>query len=109
MSALNNLMHAISDHGNIVASKALTFFGVTSVGGGLAGGVVSGTAHKIAESQAFGLPDWAAVVSIIGGLSLIIKNAVDVYYSRLDRKDKDRRERDRRMSDIAESYMEEDK
>ena len=35
MSALNNLMHAISDHGNIVASKALTFFGVTSVGGGM--------------------------------------------------------------------------
>ena len=87
MSATNNILHAISDHGNALASKLITYFGVVSIGGGGALGVTNGTASKIVESQSFGLPDWAAVVSIVGGLCLIIKNAVDTYYTLKDRRE----------------------
>lgn len=80
MSAISNLLHTISDHGNVIASKVVTYFGVVSIGSGGALGVASGTAEKIAQQQAFGLSDWAAIVSIIGGLCLIIKNSVDTYY-----------------------------
>ena len=88
MSATNNILHAISDHGNAIASKFITYFGMASIGGGGALGVANDTAQKIVEQQSFGLPDWAAVVSIVGGLCLIIKNGVDTYYTIKDRRAK---------------------
>jgi hypothetical protein len=88
MSAISNILHAISDHGNALVSKAVTYFGVVSIGGGGALGVASGTAEKIAQNQSFGLPDWAAIVSIVGGICLIIKNSIDAYYTIQDRRER---------------------
>ena len=88
MSAISNILHAISDHGNSLVSKAVTYFGVVSIGGGGALGVASGTAEKIAQNQSFGLPDWAAIVSIVGGICLIIKNSIDAYYTIQDRRER---------------------
>lgn len=86
MSATNNILHIISDHGNIIASKGVTYFGIASISVGGVSGAASGTVNKIIESQSFGLPDWAAVISIVGGLCLIIKNGVDTYYTIKDRR-----------------------
>ena len=88
MSAISNILHAISDHGNALVSKAVTYLGVVSIGGGGALGVASGTAEKIAQNQSFGLPDWAAIVSIVGGICLIIKNSIDAYYTIQDRRER---------------------
>lgn len=88
MSVISSVFHAISDHGNAIASKFITYFGMVSIGGGGVLGVANDTAQKIAEQQSFGLPDWAAVVSIVGGLCLIIKNGVDTYYTIKDRRAK---------------------
>ena len=94
MSAINNVLHAISDHGNTIASKIITYFGVVSIGSGGALGVASGTAEKIAQNQSFGLPDWAAVVSIVGGICLIVKNSIDAYYTVKDRRERKRAEKE---------------
>lgn len=116
MSAINSVMHAISDHGNAIASKVITYFGVVSIGSGGALGVASGTAEKLAQNQSFGLPDWAAVVSIVGGVCLIIKNSIDAYYTvkdrrqrNIERRQQERRDYDRKLSQVAESYLDEDK
>lgn len=109
MSFINSLIHAISDHGNVIASKIITYFGIVSIGSGGALGVASGTAEKLAYNQSFGLPDWAAVVSIVGGLCLIIKNSIDAYYTvkdRLELNKVERRKRERRLSSIHEPHAE---
>lgn len=93
MSVISNILHAVSDHGNTIASKLVTYMGVSAgIGGGSVLGVVNGTAGKIAKSEQFGIQDWAAVVAIISGLCLAIKTAVDTYYTVQDRKDKKRME-----------------
>lgn len=81
MSNLSNLFHAISDNGNLIASKAITYWGVLSIGTGGALGVSSGTVDKVVHSQGLTLADYAAIVSLVGGVCLIIKNLVDVYYT----------------------------
>ena len=90
MSMINSVLHAISDHGNAILSKSIVFLGYIGIGVGTGGGVVNGTMDKIANDVAFGLPDWAAVVAIISGLSLIIKNGVDTYYKIKDRRNKEK-------------------
>lgn len=88
MSVTNNLLHAISDHGNAIASKGITYVGVSAgIGGGSVLGVVNGTAAKVANSQQFGVQDWAAVVAIVSGVCLVIKTVVDTYYTLKDRRD----------------------
>jgi len=88
MSILSGALHAISDHGNALASKSIVLFGYVFMGVGVGGGVANDTAAKVVNDVAFGLPDWAAVVAIISGLSLIIKNSVDTYYNIKDRRNK---------------------
>lgn len=100
MSAINNILHAISDHGNTIVSKVITYFGVVSIGSGGALGVANGTAEKIAQSQSFGLPDWAAIVSIVGGVCLIIKNSIDAYYTLKDRRENAKRKASQAETDI---------
>lgn len=78
---LSNFLHTISDHGNAMVSKLITYTGVASIGTGGVLGVASGTAEKLAQAQGFGWADYAAIVSIISGVCLIIKNLVDVYYT----------------------------
>lgn len=90
MNVLNTILHAISDHGNAILSKNIVLLGYVGIGVGAGGGVVSGTADKIVNDVSFGLPDWAAIVAIISGLSLIIKNGVDTYYKIKDRRNKEK-------------------
>ena len=107
MSAISNILHAISDHGNTILSKAVTYFGVVSIGSGGALGVASGTAEKIAQNQVFGLPDWAAMVSIVGGICLIVKNSIDAYCTVQDRREKKRVEHQKMIDKAVQDFMDE--
>lgn len=86
MSRISHLasecLHGISDYGNVIASKITTWFGVASIGTGATLGVVNDTAQKIASTEpaVWTLQDYAAIVAMVGGITLIIKNAVDIYF-----------------------------
>lgn len=79
---VNEFLHGISDAGNVIASKITTWFGVASISTGATLGVVNDTVDKIASSEPaiWTLQDYAAIVAMIGGITLIIKNAVDIYF-----------------------------
>ena len=77
----SDLLHYVSDAGNVIASKITTWFGVASISTGATLGVVNDTVSKVAGSGVeWGLPDYAAVVAMVGGVTLVIKNVVDIYY-----------------------------
>lgn len=80
--AANELLHSISDAGNVIASKVTTWFGVASISTGATLGVVNDTAHKVASSDPmiWTLQDYAAVIAMFGGITLVIKNIVDIYF-----------------------------
>ena len=89
---MSELMRMISDSGNALASKLITYFGV---GVGIGGGTVQAVSHSsimpkqvadIAQTCADVSPDWLAYVPAIAALSLLIKNIADVYYRRLESK-----------------------
>lgn len=109
MSAISNILHTISDHGNVIASKTITSVGLVSVGGGGVIGVANGTAEKVAQAQAFGVTDWAAVVSIVGGISFIVKNVVDSYLNIQANKRADELQRQQIAIDAANQYMDEER
>lgn len=110
MSGINGVLHAISDHGNALASKLVTYFGVSAgIGGGTVLGVANGTAQKLVTSQGFGIQDWAAVVAIVSGLCLAIKTVVDTYYSVQDRKERKEAARQETLIALAEDYLEDEK
>jgi hypothetical protein len=75
-----SLAMTISDHGNALVSKIITYLGLASVGVGGAIGFANDTASRITQPMSWGIPDWAAIVSMAAGISLIIKTLVDVYY-----------------------------
>jgi hypothetical protein len=71
----------MSDAGNVIASKLTTWFGVASISTGATLGVVNDTAAKVAGSGVdWTIQDYAAIVALIGGVTLVIKNSVDIYY-----------------------------
>jgi hypothetical protein len=84
MSALKHLISdlliAISEHGNLIAHKFIHWFGVVSISAGATLGAATGTVERIYDPTVWTMQDWAAVVSIAGGLSFVIKNLVDAYF-----------------------------
>ena len=77
---LSDSLRYFSDIGNAAASKVTTWFGLASVGTGATLGVTNDTMEKVASGAEWGLPDYAALISIIGGLAFFIKVCVDIYY-----------------------------
>lgn len=77
------MMKAISDQGNAMLSKIMTYFGVgVGIGGGSVQVAAKTVAPQIAETCAPYTPDWLAYAPAVGVLSLVIKNAADIYYKR---------------------------
>lgn len=76
----HDLAIAISNYGNAALSKSLQYFGV----GGSSVGAVSFLSKSEAVQEQVGvgmtLSDWGGIVGIIGGITLIIKNSVDMYF-----------------------------
>lgn len=77
---LTDILMAISEHGNIIAHKGINWLGAVSISAGVTLGAATDTASRIAEPAQWQMSDWAAVVSIAGGISFLIKNAVDIYF-----------------------------
>lgn len=77
---LTDVLMAISEHGNLLLHKGINWFGAISISAGVTLGAATDTASRIAQPEMWGLPDWAAVVSIAGGISFVIKNIVDAYF-----------------------------
>lgn len=81
MTKISEFLFAISDHGNVVISKAINYFGIAGIGGGAGMKVAEMARPELIDSTGLGLTDWAAIISIIGALTLVLKNAVDIYFS----------------------------
>lgn len=80
MSKLTEIMMAVSDGGNVAISKGIHYFGVTS----LVGGATTSIAQKagIAHSDpSWTLSDWGIMMSIVGALTLILKNLADIWFN----------------------------
>lgn len=85
--SLTDLIKVISDSGNPIVSKIITYFGVAGgVGGGTVQVVASKTANEFIQECANVTPDWLAYVPAIGVLSLIVKHAADIYFKRKELK-----------------------
>lgn len=77
---IQHLAVLISDQGNAALSKGIQYTGLVSVGTG--GGLSIAKQNSIIESeQMLTLADWGIVISIIGGVTFIIKNVADVYFA----------------------------
>ena len=75
----------ISDSGNAVASKLITYVGVgVGIGGGAVQAVVTSSSNEFLQNCAEGTPDWLAYVSASAAVSLAVKNMADMYYKRLE-------------------------
>ncbi len=82
---LTSGLKAISDSGNPLTSKLIMYFGVgAGVGGGTVQTISKNTNHEIIEQCAAIAPDWLAYIPAIGVASLVIKNACDIYFKRLE-------------------------
>lgn len=77
---VNELMQVITVAGNVFASKVANWFCFFSIGTGATLGVVGDSAQEVAEVASWGLPDYAALVSIAGGLAFFVKVCVDIYF-----------------------------
>lgn len=94
MRYANELMHAISDHGNAIVSKLIVWFGVGGMG--YSGAIVvsekvqQATKTVIESPPAQGLTasDVGITISIVSGICLIIKTLVDIYYKIKENREK---------------------
>lgn len=89
MTAILNVLSksaiAITDHSGTIAAKWINVSGIASIGAGLITGAVNGTAEKIIEqSQPLSIPDYLAIVGIVSGVMLIIKNSVELVFKIID-------------------------
>lgn len=82
-----DLMRLISDSGNPLASKFITYFGVAGgVGGGTVQLVTNASTNDFIQECVNSTPDWLAYVPVIGVVSLIVKHVADIYFRRKELK-----------------------
>lgn len=78
MMNFTRIIYAISDHGNAAISKGLQYFGI---GGSSVGGATWVATNKEVVEQGMQLSDFGAMVGIAGGLTLVAKNGIDIYFA----------------------------
>lgn len=78
---MTSLSQMISDHLSTLINKFIVVFGWSGFGVGTALGIVNDTASKVLEQSAapWTLPDYAAVVSMVAGATVVLKNLVDFW------------------------------
>ena len=91
--SLMSLMKSISDSGNPVLSKIITYLGVGGIGGGSAQAIAN---SKVIESNkhisdivntcAEAAPEWLVYVPAVGVASLLLKNISDFIFRRIEHK-----------------------
>ena len=73
----------ISDGGNAIASKLITYFGVAlGIGGGAIQVISSNSSNEFLQQCAESSPGWLVYVSAFAAASLAMKNITDIYYTR---------------------------
>lgn len=86
---LQVMLDTISNHSDYLLQKWLAAGSLISFPAGLILGLSNDTIHKItstteaaaqAASEALGLPDYAAIVSMVLGICGVIQIAVNIYY-----------------------------
>lgn len=78
-------LKAISDSGNPIASKIITYFGVgAGVGGGTAQAIVKNSANDFVQACADATPEWLVYAPAVGVASLVIKNICDWHFRRIE-------------------------
>ena len=84
------LFKAISDQGNLMISKVITYFGISvGIGGGAVQAVAnSNSSNEIIQQCAGMTPEWLAYMPGIAATSLVIQNISNVYFRRLEAKAK---------------------
>ena len=96
------VFRAISDQGNVLASKLITYLGVSvGIGGGAAQIVASKNLdNELVQQCIQSTPTWLMYTSIIvpavAAISLIVKNLADVVFRRIEHKEKMRAIKDER-------------
>lgn len=79
----------ISDGGNVVASKLITYVGVAiGIGGGAVQVATSTLNSDFLQQCADASPSWLIYVSAFAAASLTCKNITDIYYTKARYKDK---------------------
>jgi len=80
-----DLLKLISDSGNPIVSKVITYLGVgVGVGGGTAQGIARNSQNGFIQYCADHSPEWLAYAPAIGVASLVIKNISDWYFRRIE-------------------------
>ena len=75
----------ISDGGNAIASKLITYVGVAlGIGGGAVQVISANTQNEFLQKCAEASPSWLVYVSALAAASLAMKNITDMYYRRLE-------------------------
>jgi hypothetical protein len=91
---LVDALKMISDSGNPLISKIITYFGATAgIGGGSYQAIVGTEVVKntpvvndIVNACASASPDWLVYIPAVGVISLVIKNTTDVIFRRIEHK-----------------------
>ena len=84
-SKMSEFLKLISDSGNPLISKLITYLGVgVGVGGGAAQGIARNSSSEIVQYCATQTPDWLAYAPALGVLSLVIKNICDWHFRRIE-------------------------
>lgn len=81
---LTSGLKTISDSGNPLISKIIMYFGAGSIAGGTVQTIANNTTNEIIQQCVEMTPDWLSYVPAIGVASLVIKNACDIYFKRIE-------------------------
>ena len=80
---LVNLLKMISDSGNAIISKSITYFGVSAgIGVGTVQAIAKTTENKLVQECAQATPEWFMYVPIVAAASLVLKNVSDYHFKR---------------------------
>ena len=91
LNKVGELFKVISDQGNIVISKFITYFGVSvGLGGGTAQVIASNSTaqavQEVVEICAAASPTWLSYAPFIAAVSLALKHIADIIFRRIEHK-----------------------
>lgn len=87
-----DVAHAISNHGNAAIGKSMQYFGIATSSVGI--GTYATKGHEVVQAG-MTWSDWGGIVGVVGGITLIIKTGVDIYFNiRKDRREAEAHKRE---------------
>ncbi len=88
LNVLSKSAMAMTDHSGTLLSKLINLSSLPTFAAGLITAAVNDTATKVAEqSVPLGIPDYLAIVGIVSGIMIILKNGIELAFNILDRRE----------------------